>query len=250
MAIFMSIRDKLHLHLPRRVLWYEREEVPVVTVGLTLLLFQTMVTVEVMLLIIMAVLHLLEYRTQRLLVSNQPNIHVVCAMDKEELLKIPIHRYTGKVIIKQSALNVEVTLCVPQVTHTLLVHSAMVRDILRQNKRVCHKVSPLQFLGTDYTDYTDYTDFLKRDDNRFTYISTINPCNPCNPCLIYILRSLWHTILYRFNPLPFLGFTIRDACRKHRLIHSISSSSLSRPQSLVSLPPPPWLSAKLVASLM
>ena len=48
-------------------------------------------------------------------------------------------------------------------------------------RRVCHKVSPLQFLGTDYTD------FLKRDDNRFTYISTINPCNPC---LIYILRSL------------------------------------------------------------
>ena len=22
--------------------------------------------------------------------------------------------------------------------------------------RVCHKVSPLQFLGTDYTDYTDF----------------------------------------------------------------------------------------------
>ena len=54
-------------------------------------------------------------------------------------------------------------------------------------KRVYHKVSPLQFLGTDYTDYTD---FFKRDVNRFTYISTINPCNPCNPCLIYILRSL------------------------------------------------------------
>ena len=48
-------------------------------------------------------------------------------------------------------------------------------------RRVCHKVSPLQFLGTNYTD------FFKRDDNRFTYISTINPCNPC---LIYILRSL------------------------------------------------------------
>ena len=31
-------------------------------------------------------------------------------------------------------MNVEVTLCVPQVTHTLLVHSAMVRDIIRQNK--------------------------------------------------------------------------------------------------------------------
>lgn len=30
----------------------------------------------------------------------------------------------------------------------------------------------------------------------------------------------------------------------------ISSSSFSRPQSLVSLPPPPWLSAKLVASLI
>ena len=25
--------------------------------------------------------------------------------------------------------------------------------------RVYHKVSPLQFLGTDYTDYTDYMDF-------------------------------------------------------------------------------------------
>ena len=25
--------------------------------------------------------------------------------------------------------------------------------------RVCNKVCPLQFLGTDYTDYTDYTDF-------------------------------------------------------------------------------------------
>ena len=58
---------------------------------------------------------------------------------------------------------------------------------IRNKKRVCHKVSPLQFLGTDYTDYTD---FFKRDDNRFTYISTINPCNLCNPCLIYILRSL------------------------------------------------------------
>jgi len=53
---------------------------------------------------------------------------------------------------------------------------------------VCHKISPLQFLGTDYTDYTV---FFKRDDNRFTYISTINPCNPC---LIYIPRSLWHTL--------------------------------------------------------
>lgn len=31
-------------------------------------------------------------------------------------------------------MNVEVTLCVPQVTHTLLAHNAMVRDILRQNK--------------------------------------------------------------------------------------------------------------------
>ena len=34
---------------------------------------------------------------------------------------------------------------------------------------------------------------------------------------------------YRPNPLPFLDFTIFVACRKHRLIHSISSSSLSRP---------------------
>ena len=71
-----------------------------VTVGLTLLLFQTMAMVGVMLLKIVAVLHLLEYRTQCLLVSNQLNIHVVYAMGKEELLKIPIHRYTGKVIIK------------------------------------------------------------------------------------------------------------------------------------------------------
>ena len=41
-----------------------------------------------------------EDRTQCLLVSNQLNIHVVYAMGKEELLKIPIHRYMGKVIIK------------------------------------------------------------------------------------------------------------------------------------------------------
>ena len=71
-----------------------------VTVGLTLLLFQTMAMVEVMFLIKMAVLHLLEYRTQRLLVNNRPSIHVVRAMGKEELLKIPIRRYTGKVIFK------------------------------------------------------------------------------------------------------------------------------------------------------
>ena len=58
--------------------------------------------------------------------------------------------------------------------------------------RVCHKVSPLQFLGTDYTDYTDsYLNPIR----KFSYISTINPCNPCNPCLIYILRNLWHTLL-------------------------------------------------------
>ena len=37
----------------------------------------------------------------------------------------------------------------------------------------------------------------------------------------------------------YVGTAIRVACRKHRLIHSISSSSFSRPQSLVSLPPPP-----------
>ena len=48
------------------------------------------------------------------------------------------------------------------------------------------------------------------------------------------------------SPVLFLCFTIRVACRRHRLIHSISSSSFSRPQSLVSLPP--WLSAKFVAS--
>ena len=41
-------------------------------------------------------------------------------------------------------------------------------DLIKK-RRVCHKVSPLQFLGTDYTDYTDYTDFFKRDDNCFTY---------------------------------------------------------------------------------
>ena len=49
--------------------------------------------------------------------------------------------------------------------------------------------------------------------------------------------------LYRFNPLYFLGFIIFVACSKHRLIHSISSSSFSRLLSLMSLPPPPSKSA-------
>ena len=44
--------------------------------------------------------HLLKDRIRFLLVSNQLNIHVVYAMVEEELLKIPIHRYMGKVIIK------------------------------------------------------------------------------------------------------------------------------------------------------
>ena len=44
--------------------------------------------------------HLLKGETPHLFVSNQLNIHVVYAMVKEELLKIPIHRYMGKVIIK------------------------------------------------------------------------------------------------------------------------------------------------------
>ena len=26
----------------------------------------------------------------------------------------------------------------------------------KNRRRVCHKVCPLQFLGTDYTDYTDF----------------------------------------------------------------------------------------------
>ena len=63
------------------------------------------------------------------------------------------------------------------------------------------------------------------------------------------MRSLYdfsHLIIHRLTPVLFLCFTIRVACRRHRLIHSISSSSFSRPQSLVSLPP--WLSAKFVAS--
>ena len=38
------------------------------------------------------------------------------------------------VIIKKDAVSAVATLCVPQVTHTLLAHNAMVRDILRQNK--------------------------------------------------------------------------------------------------------------------
>ena len=33
----------------------------------------------------------------------------------------------------------------------------LLQEIERAAKmRVCHKVSPLQFLGTDYTDYTDF----------------------------------------------------------------------------------------------
>lgn len=47
-----------------------------------------------------AVRRFLKGRTRHLLVINRPNILVVCAMVKEELLKIPIHRYMGKVIIK------------------------------------------------------------------------------------------------------------------------------------------------------
>ena len=42
---------------------------------------------------------------------------------------------------------------------------------------------------------------------------------------------------YRPNPLPFLDFTIFVACRKHRLIQSISSSSLSRPNFWCRNPP-------------
>ena len=37
------------------------------------------------------------------------------------------------VIIKKDAVSAVATLCVPQVTHTLLAHNAMVRDILLQN---------------------------------------------------------------------------------------------------------------------
>ena len=44
--------------------------------------------------------HLLKDRIRFLLGRNQQSIHVVCAMVKEELLKILIHRYMGKVIIK------------------------------------------------------------------------------------------------------------------------------------------------------
>ena len=56
-------------------------------------------------------------------------------------------------------------------------------------------------------------------------------------------------IFYLLKPFLFIGFIIFVACRKHRLIHSISSSSLSHRQSLVSLPPP-RLFAKFAASLI
>ena len=36
-------------------------------------------------------------------------------------------------------------------------------------------------------------------------------------------------IFYLFKPFRFIGFIIFVACRKHRLIHTISSSSFSRP---------------------
>ena len=43
---------------------------------------------------------------------------------------VHIHLHTITMVME------EVTLCVPQVTHTLLALNAMVRDILRQNKVV------------------------------------------------------------------------------------------------------------------
>lgn len=47
--------------------------------------------------------------------------------------------------------------------HSCCFFLVLLQEIERaaNKKRVCHKVSPLQFLGTDYTDYTDYTDFLR-----------------------------------------------------------------------------------------